>query len=159
MNRLFGDFGISRFAQLESNLEFNFIVFLQIFMKRIAKAKGRKDSDTVKRIRENKPFYKLDHIVKERYPTFVDALRDLDDALSMCFLYARFGKSKSLPLELIELSRRLTLEFMFFVMETKALRKVFISIKGYYYEANIMGQNIRWTVPHHFVLNVRLSSF
>lgn len=35
-------------------------------MKRIAKAKGRKDNESVKRIRENKPFYKLDHIVKER---------------------------------------------------------------------------------------------
>ena len=89
-----------------------------------------------------------------RYPTFIDALRDLDDALSMCFLYAMFGKSKALPLEMIELSRRLTLEFMYYVMETKSLRKVFISIKGYYYEANIMGQNVRWVVPHHFVLTV-----
>ncbi|KAJ6216664.1 hypothetical protein RDWZM_007821 [Blomia tropicalis] len=125
---------------------------MKIFMKRIAKAKGRKDGQSVKRIRENKPFYKLDHIVKERYPTFIDALRDLDDALSMCFLYARFGKSKALPLEIIEMSQRLTLEFMYYVMETKSLRRVFISIKGYYYEANIMGQNIRWVVPHHFVL-------
>ncbi|KAI2804417.1 mRNA-binding ribosome synthesis protein [Blomia tropicalis] len=117
---------------------------MKIFMKRIAKAKGRKDGQSVKRIRENKPFYK--------YPTFIDALRDLDDALSMCFLYARFGKSKALPLEIIEMSQRLTLEFMYYVMETKSLRRVFISIKGYYYEANIMGQNIRWVVPHHFVL-------
>ena len=36
-------------------------------MKRITRAKGRKDNDSVKRIRENKPFYKLDHIVKERF--------------------------------------------------------------------------------------------
>ncbi|OTF74704.1 pescadillo-like protein, partial [Euroglyphus maynei] len=125
----------------------------KIFMKRMAKAKGRRDNEWVQRIRENKPFYKLDHIVKERYPTLIDALRDMDDALSMCFLYAMFGKSKSLPLELIELSRRLTLEFMYFVMETKSLRKCFISIKGYYYEANIMGQIIRWIVPHQFVMN------
>ena len=89
-----------------------------------------------------------------RYPTFIDGLRDLDDALSMCFLYAMFGKSKVLPLEMIELTRRLSLEFMYYVMETKSLRRVFISIKGYYYEANIMGQNIRWVVPHHFVLTV-----
>ncbi|XP_027196114.2 pescadillo homolog [Dermatophagoides pteronyssinus] len=125
----------------------------KIFMKRMAKAKGRRDNEWVQRIRENKPFYKLDHIVKERYPTLIDALRDMDDALSMCFLYAMFGKSKSLPLELIELSRRLTLEFMYYVMETKSLRKCFISIKGYYYEANIMGQTIRWVVPHQFVMN------
>ncbi|KAH9501521.1 mRNA-binding ribosome synthesis protein [Dermatophagoides farinae] len=124
----------------------------KIFMKRMAKAKGRRDKEWIQRIRENKPFYKLDHIVKERYPTIIDALRDMDDALSMGFLYAMFGKSKSLPLELIELSRRFTLEFMYYVMETKSLRKCFISIKGYYYEANIMGQTIRWIVPHQFVM-------
>ena len=42
-------------------------------MKRIAKAKARKDGQSVKRIRENKPFYKLDHIVKERHAsTFIN---------------------------------------------------------------------------------------
>lgn len=126
-------------------------------MKRMAKAKGRKDNESVDRIRDNKPFYKLDHIVKERYPTFVDALRDIDDALSMCFLYCNFAKSKAIPLELIEMCRRLTLEFMSFVIQTKSLRKVFVSIKGYYYEANIMGQTIRWVVPHKFVLPVLFS--
>ena len=35
-------------------------------MKRIAKAKGRRDNESLNRIRENKPFYKIDHIVKER---------------------------------------------------------------------------------------------
>ena len=35
-------------------------------MKKLTRAKGRKDFDSIKRIRENKPFYKLDHVVKER---------------------------------------------------------------------------------------------
>lgn len=122
-------------------------------MRRVVRAKGRKDSESVKRIRENKPFYKLDHIVRERYPTFIEALRDIDDALSLCFLYAMFGKSRGLPLELIELSRRLTLEFMHYVIETKSLRKVFISIKGYYYRADINGQTVTWVVPHQFVFD------
>lgn len=60
----FWDFKVSYIYKL------NFLqlitLFLQIFMKRIAKAKGRKDAESIKRIRENKPFYKLDHIVKER---------------------------------------------------------------------------------------------
>ena len=129
------------------------------FVKRLARAKGRKDRQSMERIRENKPIYKLDHIVKERYPTFMDAIRDLDDALSMCFLYANFGKCKALPLELIELSRKLTLEFLYYIMETKALRRVFISIKGIYYEANVLGQNVRWVVPHKFVLNVSFFLF
>lgn len=94
-----------------------------------------------------------------RYPTLIDALRDLDDALSMCFLFSRYSKSKTLPLELVELCRRLTLEFMYFVMETKSLRKVFISIKGFYYEANIMGQVIRWIVPHNFAVEVFILYF
>lgn len=94
-----------------------------------------------------------------RYSTFVDALRDLDDALSMCFLYALFPKSRALPLELIQLCRRLTLEFMYLVIETKALRKVFVSIKGYYYQANIMGQNITWVVPHKFVFDVSINIY
>lgn len=78
----------------------------------------------------------------------------MDDTLSMCFLYAMFPKSKILPLELIELCRRLTLEFMLYVIETKSLRKVFISIKGYYYQADIMGQTVTWIVPHQFVFDV-----
>jgi pescadillo protein len=65
-----------------------------------------------------------------------------------------FPKSKGLPLELIELSRRLTLEFMHFVIETKSLRKVFISIKGYYYQSDISGQTVTWIVPHQFVFDV-----
>ena len=123
-------------------------------MRKVIRAKGRKDSESVKRIRQNKPFYKLDHIVRERYPSFVDALRDIDDALSLCFLYAMFGKSRGLPLELIELSRRLTLEFMHYIIETKSLRKVFVSIKGYYYRADINGQTVTWVVPHQFVFDV-----
>lgn len=38
--------------------------------------------------------YTLDRMVKERYPTFVDALRDIDDALTMIALYSSLSSQK-----------------------------------------------------------------
>jgi len=57
----------------------------KIFMRKLKRAMGREEYSDAQRLQENKPVYTLDHIVKERYPTFTDALRDLDDALSMVF--------------------------------------------------------------------------
>ena len=36
------------------------------FVKKFKKALGRNELDTARRLRENKPVYSLDHIVKER---------------------------------------------------------------------------------------------
>lgn len=124
----------------------------KIFMRRMKKAKAFKDGPRIESLIENKPFYKLDHVVRERYPTFIDAIRDLDDGLSMCFLYSRFSKSLNFPQDLIEMSRRLTAEFMHWVVDARALRKVFVSIKGYYYQAEVMGQVVTWISPHPFVV-------
>ncbi|XP_046365671.1 pescadillo-like [Haliotis rufescens] len=118
------------------------------FVKRLKKAIEKKNSNAVRRIRANRPKYKLDHVVKERYPTFVDALRDTDDCLSMCSLFATFPKSSKTHVEFIQLCRRLTVEFMHFVIASKSLRKVFISIKGIYYQAEFQGQTITWVTPH-----------
>lgn len=125
----------------------------KVFMKRLTKAKGRHDLEKFVKVNETKPAYQLDSLVKERYPRFVDALRDCDDALSMCFLFAMLPKTHNRPDEMIDLSRKVTLEFMHYVIHTKSLRKVFISIKGYYYQAEIMGQKITWIVPHQFVID------
>ena len=72
------------------------------FMKKIRKASGRNqvnearlkqafklshfrhiNSFKFRRINGYKPNMSLNHLVKERYPRFIDALRDLDDALCM----------------------------------------------------------------------------
>ena len=67
----------------------------------------------------------------------LDAIRDLEDCLCLCFLYSTFPKTQKTPVEMTSLCRRLTTEFMHYVIEAKALRKVFCSIKGYYFQAEI----------------------
>ena len=37
-----------------------------------------------------------------------------------------------------------------YVIKSKSLRKTFISIKGIYYQAEVMGEKITWLVPHKF---------
>lgn len=120
------------------------------FTKKIKHAKGKKDRGKVQAMMRNKPMYRLDHIVRERYPTFTHALRDLDDPLTLCFLFAKLPQIQRTTLSMVNMSRRLTLEFMLYVIEAQALRKVFITIKGYYYQVEIMGQTITWIAPHPF---------
>ena len=122
----------------------------KVFLRKLKKATDKGNVEAAARLRENKPKYNLDHIVKERYPTFVDAIRDLEDCLCLCALYATFPKNPTTPTEMIDLCRRLVVEFMHYVIESRSLRKVFVSIKGYYYQAEIMGQTVTWVVPHKF---------
>lgn len=55
-----------------------------------------------------------------------------------------------MPRDQSALCRRLTIEFMYAMIASKALRKVFISIKGYYFQAEIKGQKVTWIVPHYY---------
>ncbi|KAK5132083.1 mRNA-binding ribosome synthesis protein nop7 [Meristemomyces frigidus] len=120
--------------------------------KKISKALGRNEVSDAARFEKNlTPKLRLDHIIKERYPTFVDALRDLDDALSMLFLFANLPSTENVPPKVIAKCRRLTMEFEHYLIRTHALRKSFLSIKGIYYQATIQGQDILWLVPYRFV--------
>ncbi|XP_059976885.1 pescadillo homolog [Lagenorhynchus albirostris] len=122
----------------------------KVFVRKLRKAYGKSEWNTVERLKDNKPNYKLDHIVKERYPTFIDALRDLDDALSMCFLFSTFPRTGKCHVHTIQLCHRLAVEFMHYVIAARALRKVFLSIKGIYYQAEVLGQPIVWITPYTF---------
>lgn len=120
--------------------------------KKIGRALGRGEVGDAKRLEKTHiPKIKLDHVIKERYPTFVDALRDLDDALSMLFLFANLPSSEYVPAKTIALCQRLCLEFEHYVIASNSLRKSFLSIKGIYYQATIQGQDILWLVPYRFV--------
>ncbi|XP_063171344.1 pescadillo homolog isoform X2 [Candoia aspera] len=125
----------------------------KVFVRKLRKAYGKSEWNTVQRLKDNKPTYKLDHIIKERYPTFVDALRDLDDALSMCVLFATFPRTGKCHVQTIQLCRRLMVEFLNYVIASHGLRKVFLSIKGIYYQAEVMGQLVTWITPYAFSHN------
>merc|ERR1711872_1004408 len=122
----------------------------KVFLRKLKKAQEKNNKEQSKRLIDNKPKYSLDHIVRERYPTFIDAIRDLEDCLCLTFLYSTFPKTARTPKEMVDLCRRLTIEFMHYVIESRGLRKVFCSIKGYYFQADIKGQLVTWIVPHKF---------
>ena len=91
-----------------------------------------------------------------RYPTFTDAIRDIDDALCMIFLFSSLPAKDRILASLVENCSRLAAEWQLYVMRTHSLRKVFLSIKGVYYQAEIMDQSVTWLVPYQFTQNVGL---
>uniref|UniRef100_A0A0K8TSB2 Pescadillo homolog n=1 Tax=Tabanus bromius TaxID=304241 RepID=A0A0K8TSB2_TABBR len=122
----------------------------KIFAKKSNRDKAIQDFQNLKRRLENYPDMKIDHIVKERYPTFIDAIKDLDDCLTLLFLFSTFPSLRFVPREQSALCRRLTVEFLHAVIAARAIRKVFISIKGYYFQADIKGQKVTWIMPHYY---------
>lgn len=125
------------------------------FAKKLSRAVGRREWEMAKGLHDNKPVYRLDHIIKQRYPTFDDSLRDLDDALSLVMLFANLPASGSaVGAETVQACARLCAQWQLYVMQARALRKVFLSIKGIYFQAEIRGQSITWLVPYMFTQHV-----
>lgn len=48
----------------------------------------------------------------------------------------------------VQVARRLALEWQAYVVRASALRRVFVSVKGYYFQAEIAGQSVTWLTPH-----------
>jgi len=121
-------------------------------MKKIKRATVRREKDIAEHLEKNMPSYSLNHIIKQRYPSFVDALRDLDDALALLSLFASFPAHNlfDIPKDLIQECQRSTRDFLFYCSHKKCLRKVFLSIKGIYYQVEIMGQSITWLTPYKY---------
>jgi len=130
----------------------------KVLEKKISRALGRGDVTDAARFergaarpdKTGKPRYTLNHIIRERYPTFSDALRDLDDCLSMLFLFANLPSTTAVPAKMIARCERLCMEFQHYLIVSHSLRKSFLSIKGIYYQANIQGEDILWLVPYKF---------
>lgn len=124
------------------------------FAKKLSRAVGRREWEMAKGLQDNKPVYRLDHIIKERYPTFDDSIKDLDDALSLLMLFANLPSNTNVRPETIQSCARLCAQWQLYVMKANALRKVFLSIKGVYFQAEIRGQSVTWLVPYMFTQHI-----
>ncbi|KAK4363164.1 hypothetical protein RND71_018405 [Anisodus tanguticus] len=123
---------------------------MRAYEKKIKKAVSKKNRDLAERLLTRKPSYTLDMLIRERYPKFIDALRDLDDCLSMIHLFAALPavEREKIPVNRVHNCRRLGHEWQAYISRTHRLRKTFISVKGIYYQAEIDGQKITWLTPH-----------
>lgn len=124
------------------------------FAKKLQRALGRGEVSDAARLESNRPKYLLDHVIKERYPTFLDALRDLDDPLNMLFLFANMPATDKVSHRITKDAEKLCNQWLAYVAKERLIKKVFVSIKGVYYQANVMGQEVRWLVPYKFPTNI-----
>ncbi|OEL24605.1 Pescadillo-like protein [Dichanthelium oligosanthes] len=123
---------------------------IKVHRKKVKKAIAKKNRDLADRLLNRPPTYKLDKLVLERYPTFVDALRDMDDCLTMVHLFAALPAvdGERVEVKRIHHCRRLSHEWQAYISRTHSLRKTFISVKGIYFQAEVQGQKITWLTPH-----------
>lgn len=124
------------------------------FAKKLQRALGRGEVNDAARLESNRPKYSLDHVIKERYPTFLDAVRDLDDPLNMLFLFANMPATDKVSHRITKDAEKLCNQWLAYVAKERLIKKVFVSIKGVYYQANVMGQEVRWLVPYKFPTNI-----
>lgn len=124
------------------------------FAKKLTKALGRGEVSAAKRLEENRPNYKLDNIIKERYPSFADALGDIDDALNMLFLFSNLPATDQVSSKVTQNAQAICNQWLAYVSRERLVRKVFVSIKGVYYQATVKGEEVRWLVPYKFPENI-----
>lgn len=124
----------------------------KIWLRKYKHARAKKLIGHVKSMVKRKPKYSLTHLIRERYPEFPDALRDLDDALSLVSLFSIFPAHKEFQLgrDRIQKCTELLRHFNLYVIQTKALKKAFLSIKGIYYQFEIMGQLVTYLAPYEY---------
>ena len=75
---------------------------IKAHLKKYKKLLGKKELKLAEDHMRKQPKYTLSHVIKERYPTFVDALRDLDDALCLVSLFASLPQHHTLEISKAE---------------------------------------------------------
>jgi pescadillo protein len=68
----------------------------------------------------------------------------------MAHLFGQMKQHGSINAERTRLCERYCREWLLVVVKTNALRKAFVTVKGYYYEAEVGGERVVWLVPHMF---------
>jgi len=123
------------------------------FLKKVRRAAGRNERNEAARRNALLPSYTLHHLVKERYPRFVDALSDLDDALTLTYLFAALPGQGDVKSSVTNKAKKLAAAWGAYCATTSSITKSFVSVKGVYLEATVRGGDateIRWIVPHSF---------
>ena len=122
------------------------------FRKKKKRLITRREPEALRRLERGRPIMRLDHIIRERYPTFQDAVRGLDDALTLLGVVAAHTGGQQIATEKCRRAAQLLREFEHYVAEAHLLTKCFIARKGLYYQARIEGINVTWMIPHPFSL-------
>jgi pescadillo len=118
--------------------------------KKLSKAIARKDKRKAMDIEERMPEIRLDHLVKERYPSFGDALEDLHDCLTLVFAFATLPVMSKVKQQTVDLCESLCREWKWYVCATKSLQQTFLSVRAIYYTAIVDGHTITWSEPYRF---------
>ena len=121
-------------------------------LKKHKKLLGRKEAKLAEAHIMKTPKIILSHVIKERYPSIVDALRDMDDALCLIALFANLPQHHTLEItnKDVDKCQKIMKQFMLYCTLTQAYKKSFFSIKGVYFQVEIMGQDITWIQPYQF---------
>jgi pescadillo protein len=102
---------------------------IKAHLKKHKKLLGRKETKLAEEHMRKAPKYTLSHIIKERYPTFLDALRDLDDALCLNQFVCKptpTSYSGDIRKEIEECSTLLK-EFLLYCTVTQCFKKAFLN--------------------------------
>ncbi|CDO64888.1 pescadillo-like protein [Plasmodium reichenowi] len=126
---------------------------IKIYLKKYKKCKlTLEDFTRSKNIIANFPVYKLEHIIKERYPILSYAVDHLDDALSCIIAYSQLPSNHKYGIKnnMVKTCEMLKDHFHYYVYKTNKIKKAFISVKGYYLQAEILKKKVTWIIPHIF---------
>ena len=89
---------------------------IKAHLKKHKKYLGRRQIKLAEEHKRNTPKYSLIPVIKDRYPSFVDAICDLDDALCLISLFAQLPQHQTLDIKKSEIDTcsRLYRDFMLY---------------------------------------------